>query len=582
MCGITGIIGERATRAAVERMTATLAHRGPDDSGVWCSPGAAIGHRRLSILDLSDAAHQPMELGPLVLTYNGEIYNHQELRQGLQGDVRSSGDSEVLLHLYRERGDGFVAGLRGMYAFAIWDAERRRLFAARDAIGIKPFYYRPYADGLAFASELKALIALQPAEIDKTALRDYFTYKVAPPPKTIYQGIRQLPPGHTLVWEDGRVELKRFWHPVAETTISDHDEALERLGELLATVVPEQTLSEVPVGVFLSGGIDSATIAAHLDQPKTFTLGFDVGHWDESPAARAVAEHLGTEQHTEIATAIDLDDALSTIPGVYDEPFGDSGALSSLMVSRFARKQVKVVLSGEGGDELFAGYKSFGATTGAHWRALQRLLLPILPVWGRTARSNQRRAADGLERFSAFVGPFTVRQTQALLGPELAESGYDDLWHYREYWREDLDPIRRLQWIYLHTELPDSLLLKVDRASMAHSLEVRPPLLDTRMVQLALSIDTRFLRDAAGGKGKLLVRDLMEPRLPAGHFDRGKRGFNAPVEKWSKKHPGKLLAAVRKLADAGIIQPVPAAKLTNEQIWSLLVLERWMVGVGAL
>lgn len=582
MCGITGIVGERADREVIQRMTDALAHRGPDDDGVWCGEGVCLGHRRLSILDLSQAGHQPMHLGPLTLTYNGEVYNHHELRRGLSGEVRSSGDSEVLLHLYRERGDGFVRELRGMFAFAIWDSQRRRLFAARDHVGVKPFYYRPSGTGLAFGSELKALLAVGPASIDRLALRDTLTYKVAPPPKTIYEGIRQLPPGHTLVWEDGHLTIERYWSPSTETLITDHDVALHRLEEVLSTVVPEQTLSDVPVGVFLSGGIDSATVAAHLKRPKTFTLGFDVGRFDESAAARAVATHLGTDHHQEIATAVDLDEALATIPGVYDEPFGDSGAWSAYLVCRFARQHVKVVLSGDGGDELFAGYKTFSKLTTDRSTVLRRFLSASLPAWGRTSRSNQRRAAQGIERFSAFVGPFTQRQKMALIGPELAAPDYDDMWHYREFWREDLEPIRRLQWVYLHTDLPDTLLLKVDRASMAHALEVRPPLLDPRVVDFALSLDQRFLRDVEGGRGKLIVRDLMEDRVPPGHFDRGKRGFNSPIEAWSKRHPGKLKAAVGRLADAGIIQRVPSAKLTNEQIWSLLVLERWMTGVGAL
>ncbi len=582
MCGITGIIGRTASRDAIVRMTESLAHRGPDDSGVWCDEGVCLGHRRLSILDLSAAGHQPMLLGSRVLTYNGEIYNHPDLRRELAGEVRSSGDSEVLLHLHREQGEGFVGKLRGMFAFAIWDGERRRLFAARDHVGIKPFYYRVYPDGLAFASELKALVALGRPPIDKKGLRDYFTYKVVPPPGTIYQGIHQLPPAHTLTWEDGRIEIRPYWQPATETRITDHDEAVQRLGAALETVVPEQTLSDVPVGVFLSGGFDAATVTAHLDHPKTFTLGFDVGRWDESKAALAVAEMLGTEHHQEIAGAPDLEEALETIPRIYDEPFGDSGAWASFMVSRFARRHVKVVLSGDGGDELFCGYKTFSKQITDRSTALRRLLSATLPAWGRTPRSNQRRAAQGVERFAAFIGPFTQRQKLALVGPELAEPGYDDLWHFREHWREDLEPLRRLQWLYLHTDLPDSLLLKVDRASMAHALEVRPPLLDSRLVEFALSVDTRFLRDVEGGKGKLLIRDLMEDRLPPGHFDRGKRGFNSPIEAWSKKHPGKLDASVERLADAGIIQPVPPAKLTNEQIWSLLVLDRWMVGVGAL
>jgi asparagine synthase (glutamine-hydrolysing) len=516
-----------------------------------------------------------MTLGRHTITYNGEVYNFRELRRDLPGPFVSDGDTEVLLHLHRRDGDRFVDGLRGMFAFAIWDSEKRRLFAVRDRIGIKPFYYRELPGGLAFASEIKALLELGRPELDRTALRDYLTYKYAPSPKTMYSGIRQLPPGHQLVW-DGTLRVERYWHPVSDTRITDADEAVERLGSMLGEIVPEHTLSDVPVGVFLSGGIDSTTVVAHLERPRTFTLGVDIKRRDESGPARVIAERFGTDHHEEIAESIDLDEAVETVPGVYDEPFGDSSAWSNYLVSRLARKYVTVALSGEGGDELFCGYQWYSKWPLQRSNAWVRAISAALPPFSATARSAQRRAATGLERYAAFLSPFTPRQKQALLGPALLDDDYDDLWHFREFWREDLEPLKRLQWVDIHTYLPGDLLFKVDRASMAHSLEVRPPLLDHRLVEFALSIDTRLLRDVEGNRGKLVMRRLMEGRVPEGFFDRPKRGFNLPIRNWVRKDPALLDRALDRLSKAGLIRRLRNPSFTHEQTWSLLVLDRWL------
>ena len=581
MCGITGIVGENPSREVVERMTRRLTHRGPDDSGVWTAPGVCLGHTRLSILDLSPAGHQPMSLGPITVTYNGEIYNFRELRRELAGPFVSECDTEVLLHLYQRDGDDMVHALRGMFALAIWDEQHRRLFAARDRLGIKPLFYRELPGGLAFASELKALLELGQPSVDRTALRDYFTYKYVPAPKSIYSGIRQLPPAHTLVW-DGQLHVRRYWTPSTEVTVTDEEQAVERLGSMLSEIVPKHTLADVPVGVFLSGGIDSTTVTAHLERPRTFTLGIDIKRRDESDKARRVAEHFRTDHHEEIAAAIDLNEAVDTVPGVYDEPFGDSGAWAMYLVSRMARRQVKVALSGEGGDEFFCGYHWYSKWLTQRSTAMHRKLAMVLPPFSRRARSLQRRAATGLERYSAFLSAFTRRQKHALLTPDLLDTDYDDLWHFRCFWREELEPLKRMQWVDMHTYLPGDLLMKVDRASMAHSLEVRPPLLDHRLVEFALSVDTRLLRDVKGGRGKLIVRRLMDDRVPEGLFDLPKRGFNLPIGSWLRRDPDLLDDALERLAKAGIIRRPRRPSFTHEQAWSLLVLDRWMSQVGLL
>jgi len=582
MCGIAGIVGASPGRPVIERMVDRLRHRGPDDRGVWGSDAAHLGHTRLAILDLTPAGHQPMVHGDLVITYNGEIYNYRELRRQLEGEFRSDCDTEVVLRAFSEHGASCLHRLRGMFAFAVWDQRNRRLFAARDRLGIKPLYYRSLDGGLAFASEIKALLELGRPAVDRSALRDYLTYRYIPHPKTVYQGIRELPPGHTLCWQDGKVEIERWWEPSASFAVTDMGEATARLDELLGRVVPMHTLSDVPVGVFLSGGVDSTTTAAFVEHPRTFTLGSEVGHRDEAPVARQVAEHLGAEHHEEMAESIDLELALETQTRLFDQPFGDSGSWATWLVSRMARRHVTVALCGEGGDELFYGYQWYRRWSDPPPAAPLRAITAMLPTFSTLGRSLQRRSATGIERYAAFLSPFTVEQKRALLGPKIAADGYDDLWFFRAHWREDLDPLKRLQWADLHTYLAGDLLTRVDRASMAHSLELRPPLLDHELVELALSLDGSLLLDPDSGAGKLVVRRLMEDRVPPGLFDRPKRGFNLPIRRWVARRPELLRDALGRLVDAGIIRKPRATGFTGEQAWTLLTLDRWVTASGAL
>jgi asparagine synthase (glutamine-hydrolysing) len=581
MCGIVGIIGEAPEPGQVERMARALSHRGPDDHGVQQVPGACLGHTRLSILDLSQAGHQPMSLGPLTISYNGEVYNFKELRRSLAGPFLSQCDTEVILHAFQLWGPRCVDQLRGMFAFAIWDADARQLFLARDRLGIKPLYYTELPGGLAFASELKALLELRRPAVDPTALRDYLSYKYIPEPKSVYAGIHKLPPAHTLLW-DGTLHLERYWQPATEVRISDAGEAVEQLGAMLTEIVPEHTIADVPVGVFLSGGIDSTTVTAHLERPRTFTLGCDVARRDEAPKGRLVADHFGTD-HTEVtATSMDLDEALEVVPRTFDEPFGDSSAWATYQVSRLARQYVTVCLSGEGGDELFCGYQWYSKWPSQRPTLAHNLLSRILPPFSAAARSCQRRTSTGLDRYAEFLGPFTGVQKRALLGPRLADDGYDDLWHLRRFWDEGLEPLKRMQWMDLHTYLPGDLLTKVDRTSMAHSLEVRPPLLDHRLVEFALSLDTRLLRDVEGNRGKLIVRQLMRNRVPEGLFELAKRGFNMPIRSWLKGRRELLDDALDRLAEAGIIRRPRGASFSHEQSWTLMVLDRWLTDSGAI
>jgi asparagine synthase (glutamine-hydrolysing) len=574
MCGIAGIIGPSASEDRVRVMAQLLKHRGPDGEGVWSGPGVALGHRRLAILDLSDAGRQPMELGPQVLTYNGELYNFRRLRESLAGPFRSNSDTEVLLHLLARDGAGCLEKLVGMFAFAVWDSGSRRLLAARDRLGIKPFYYRPMPQGLAFASELKALKALGPERIDPSAVRDFLTHGYIPAPKTIYREIFKLPAGHLLRFADGEVSIERYWNPSIEIVERSEQSALGELDDLLGTVVPEHTLADVPVGVFLSGGIDSAVTAYYLNKPRTYTLGFDAQNRSEADAARAVARHFGTihsEMHTD---GSGLATALERVSQTFDEPFGDSAAWSNYLISQSARREVTVALSGEGGDEIFCGYPRYWSHIGARSNSFSRSMARLAPPLSRFGQSMQSRAYTGLPAFAAALGGMNPVQIEALLGPDWLEADYDYHWFYRRFWREGLDPNVQLRWLDLNTDLAEGLLTKVDRTSMAHSLEVRPPLLDHRLVEYMLSVDPNLLVDERFGRGKVLLRTLMQPRLPPGHLDRPKSGFGLPLHRWIKRQPRILDEAVTRLIGRGILRQRVSVEF--RRAWYLLVLDRWL------
>jgi asparagine synthase (glutamine-hydrolysing) len=573
MCGIAGIIGPRASAEIARDMAQRLRHRGPDGAGLWSRPGVALAHRRLAILDLSEGGHQPMLFGSQVLTYNGEIYNHQRLRAHLPGPWQSTGDTEVLVHLLAEQGSACLQSLVGMFAFAAWDTEEQKLLLVRDRLGIKPLYYQLLPDGIAFASELKALLVLGRPEIDQSAVRDFLFHGYIPAPKTIYRGIAKLPAGHLLTWQAGRVVIRRYWDPPAAIVARSDGDTVEELDALLRDVVPAHTLSDVPVGVFLSGGIDSALTAYYLDTPRTYTLGFDGGARSETDAARRAAEHLRTEHLEMTAPQADFSGALEHMPDLFDEPFGDSAAWSNYLIAQLARREVKVALSGEGGDEIFCGYPRYWSRIGARSTVVNRALARFLPPLSRLASSMQRRAYVGLPAYAAALGGLTAAQIDSLLAPRWREPEYDYLWFYRQFWREDLHPLAQLRWLDLNTDLAEGLLTKVDRTSMAHSLEVRPPLLDHRLVEFMLSVDPNALVDQRRRRGKLLVRTLMEPRLPAGHLDQRKSGFGLPVHGWLRRHPQLLHEAVRRLMERGVLQRPVGTEF--RRAWYLLVLDRW-------
>jgi asparagine synthase (glutamine-hydrolysing) len=607
MCGICGVASANgsADPERVARMSATLVHRGPDTAGEFSDDAVALAARRLSIIDL-ETGDQPIanEDGTLQVIQNGEIYNYRELRRELERAghrFRTHGDTEVLLHLYEEHGNGFAARLRGMFAVAIWDAPRRRLVLARDRFGIKPLYYRDAGGELAFASELRALPR---GEVDLDALEAFLAFNSIPAPLTIFREVRKLPAGHLLLWEDGRVRLERFARPapvpVDELRDDDEAELVEELRSRLRDSVRAHLVSDVPVGVLLSGGVDSALLAAlaaeESGEPlRTFSIGFEERSFDELADARRVAERYGT-QHRELVLRPDAALLLPALAEAFDEPFADSSALPTCLVSELAASDVKVALSGEGGDELFGGYYTYAADLlAARVGALARLARPVverLPSSSRRASFDYRakrfvRAVHlpPLERHHGWKEIFSADARAELTG---RRSPYDpvELLRARYAETEGADELARLQDVDLGTYLVDDLLVKTDRASMAHSLEARVPYLDTVVTNLALALPTRH--KVRGLAKKVLLRRAAEPLLPREIVHGKKRGFSIPAAAWLR---GELEPFARETLSAdtlqrqGFFRPEAAGRLLDDhvagredlsrQLWGLLAFTLW-------
>src|SRR5216117_3218456 len=530
MCGICGIASTNGSAVTdrVAAMSAQLVHRGPDSFGEFSDGDIALAARRLSIIDL-DTGDQPIanEDGTLHVIQNGEIYNYRELRRELERaghHFRTHGDTEVLLHLYEEHGDRFAERLRGMFAIAIWDARRRRLVLARDRFGIKPLYYRATGDGLDFASELRALPR---GEIDLDALEAFLAFNSIPAPLTIFRETRKLPPGHLLVWENGNVRLERFSRPgpAAELREDDEAELIEELRARLRDSVRAHLVSDVPVGVLLSGGVDSAFLAAlaaeESSEPlRTFSIGFEERSFDELADARLVAQRYGT-QHRELVLRPNAASLLPALADAFDEPFADSSALPTYLVSQLAASDVKVALSGEGGDELFGGYYTYAADLLAERvGGLARLARPLVE---RLPTSSSRASFDykakrfvravhlpPLERHHGWKEIFSPELRAELTGHS---SAFDPVSILRDRYRETegAAELARLQDVDLGIYLVDDLLVKTDRASMAHSLEARVPFLDPVVTNLALALPARH--KVRGLRKKVLLRKAVAPLL---------------------------------------------------------------------
>jgi asparagine synthase (glutamine-hydrolysing) len=604
MCGICGVVSANGSvdPERVARMSATLVHRGPDSAGELADGPAALAARRLSIIDL-ETGDQPIanEDGTLHVVQNGEIYNYRELRRELERaghSFRTHGDTEVLLHLYEQHGTGFAERLRGMFAVAIWDAPRRRLVLARDRFGIKPLYYRDVAGELAFASELRALPR---GEIDLDALEAFLAFNSIPAPLTIFREVRKLSAGHVLVWEGGPVRLERFARPAPLPERDDEEaELVEELRSRLRDSVRAHLVSDVPVGVLLSGGVDSALLAAlaaeeSAEPLRTFSIGFEERSFDELADARRVAERYGT-LHRELVLRPDAALLLPALAEAFDEPFADSSALPTYLVSELAASDVKVALSGEGGDELFGGYYTYAADLLAERvGGLTRLARPVverLPT--STAKASFDYRAKRFVR-SAHLPPLERHHGwKEIFSPDLRaeltgrKSAFDpvDLLRARYEETRGADELARLQDVDLGVYLVDDLLVKTDRASMAHSLEARVPYLDTVVTNLALALPTRH--KVRGLAKKVLLRKAAKPVLPHEIVHGKKRGFSIPAAAWLR---GELEPFAREtlsvdtLRRQGFFEPTVVQRLLDDhvagredrsrQLWGLLAFTLW-------
>lgn len=582
MCGLTGLFDCQTTRlfdpALIQAMTDVIAHRGPDGEGIFNEPGIALGHRRLAFIDLAGGI-QPMQTmdGALTIVFNGEIYNFPDLMaelkaQGAQFQTRS--DTEVLLHGWRHWGTGLFARLRGMFAFALWDAPKQTLVLVRDRFGKKPMHYAQLADGkLVFGSEIKSLLKAPDLDrrLDPIAVEDFFTFGYVPDPKTIYAAIRKLPAAHALIVRRGQApELMRYWNLLDNLharTAPEHPK--QAMVDVLRHAVKLRLISDVEVGALLSGGVDSSAVVSLMaglqEAPvSTFSIGFEERDYDESPYAKAVSDRYGTRHHTRIVDPGDFS-LLPRLPGIYDEPFGDISALPTFAVCKLARQTVKAALTGDGGDEILGGYRRY-AFFAAQMRArgwipdgvrgpLFSFLADIYPHGARLPR--MLRAKTTFRELSLSPADAYLRMVSALPGEIRTQflsrdfrknlGGYDSGDVMRTHFNIDapLDMLQRAQYTDIMTYLPGDILTKVDRASMANSLELRAPFLDQELSDWAFSLpdDLKLQR---GRGGKAILKQAMEDFLPHDLLYRSKKGFTIPVAEWFR---GPLSGEVRGLAN---------------------------------
>jgi len=624
MCGICGVVNfvrnEPVDRDVLAGMTATLGHRGPDDEGLYLDGHTGLGHRRLSIIDL-ETGRQPIpnEDQTIWIVYNGEIYNSPELRIDLKkaGHVFGTrSDTEVIIHAYEQYGRDCVNRLNGMFAFALWDSNRRRLFMARDRVGIKPLYYAEVNGALIFGSELKAILAHPSVErrIDLIALNQYLTFEYVPTPRTIFQGISKLPPGHTLTLEKGRTTIDKYWAPSLERSEAGDSrgraEYLAELRDTLKEVVRKELISDVPLGILLSGGIDSSAVAAMMAQltpgnVKSFSIAFEDQSFDESNYARLVARRLGTEHHELTLTSGKMLELAPRIAEFLDEPLGDSSIIPTYLLSHFTRQHVKVALGGDGGDELFGGYSTLQAhrlleyyrrlVPGIIRRGLIPRLVDRLPVSfdNISLDFKLRRLVAGQDappvvRHHIWLGSFTREQRRLLLGP--LGDGYEDAADDLAY--EHINACSAQDWMnqILHCDmklyLEGDILPKVDRASMANSLEVRVPLLNNTMLDYVDSTPNSL--KLRGLTTKYILRRAVKDLLPRPILRRGKKGFNMPVAKWLTgplKNLAEDMLSEQRLRREGLFDPGYVRTLLDEHLarrrdhrkllWTLLVFELW-------
>jgi asparagine synthase (glutamine-hydrolysing) len=616
VCGICGKLNldsdAEISRSELEAMCVSLRHRGPDDYGVYQHGPVGLGATRLAIIDLA-GGHQPMhnETRSIWGVLNGEIYNYQELRADLlrRGHQFSSHcDTEVVIHLYEEWGDDFVQHLQGMFAIALWDARRRRLLLARDRLGIKPLFYAQHNGSLVFGSEIKALLVTDlPRRVDPIALHDYLSFDYVPGPRTMFEGICKLQAGHLLVCE-GPVTITRYWDVPPQTLSvgTSLPDMAEHLKGLLADAVRSTMVSDVPVGAFLSGGLDSSIVVALMSEftsepVRTFSVGFQERSYNELPYARKVAQRYGTDHH-EVVVEPQINDVIHAMVDFFDEPFADSSAVAAYYVSEVAARHVKVVMSGDGGDEIFGGYTIYQADRLANlYRRLPRLLgeRAIPSLVRRIPASDSKMSWDlKLRRFveHARLDPLAAHGSWRLIFTEEMKhrlyadhaARHDSLELLRGYWQgyPQNDALNRFMYVDTKVSLVDDMLTKVDRMSMAHSLEVRVPLLDHRLVEWMSQVPSSA--KVRGMNLKYLLKHVARELLPREIVDRPKAGFHVPIPAWLK---GELRPLIEEqlgettVTRQGMFDPAYVRQLLDDNqagrhnysrnIWGLLMFSLW-------
>ena len=621
MCGICGKIyfdeDCSVTTLELQVMANTLAHRGPDGSGVWVDGNVGLAHRRLAIIDLRVVANQPMsnEDGSIRITFNGEIYNFRELRADLEarGHIfQSNSDTEVIVHAYEEYGRGCLERLRGMFAFAIWNARTRTLFLARDRLGKKPLFYFAGRDRFLFGSEIKAILADRSVsrQPDPIAIDHFLALGYVPPPFTSFQGIRKLPAAHWLELCNGRIEIGRYWKlhytPKRKITLTD---AVEELRWRLAEAVRLRLVSDVPLGVFLSGGIDSGAVVAYMaqemDRPiRTFSVGFEDAAFDERPFARLVAQRYNTD-HTELVVKAPVTDILPRLVWFYDEPFSDSSAVPSYAIAELTRQHVTVVLNGDGGDENFAGYDRYIIDRQTRWgdvlpqgvwrhvaATLRRLpaALQGLQSLGKLTRVTETMALSPAHRYVRWFGRLLPDDRQTLYTEAFSSAitGSDPEALFADAFRQSdaEDCTDAALDVDVQLYLADDLLVKMDRATMAHSLEARSPFLDHSLMEFVASLPSNF--KLSGMRKKHLLKRMLRGQVPDGVLHRPKMGFSVPLARWFREELHEMTHDIilsPRASGRGYFQPKVIATLLEEHctgqkdqaenLWALLILELW-------
>lgn len=595
-----------------KRMCDVITHRGPDDAGYYVEGGVAIGMRRLSIIDIA-SGHQPIsnEDGSVWIVFNGEIYNFAELRADLIArghQFKTHSDTETIVHLYEEDGERCVERLRGMFGFAIWDRRENKLFLARDRAGKKPLHYTMVGDTLVFGSEIKSLLQFPGVErrTNAEAISDYLSFGYVPDPQTAFRGIHKLPPGHTMTFRDGRATTRQYWNfQFDQTEQSPREERfyVERLRELIAEAVRIRLVSEVPLGAFLSGGVDSSTVVAMMaramDQPvKTFSIGFSEASFDELNYARLTAERYRTDHHEFIVTP-DVCRLVEEIVWHHDEPFADASSIPTYVVSKMAREFVTVILSGDGGDELFAGYERYLIHQARNrFERIPRwfrrgVMLPLSRALPRAAYGKQFLRNISLSDGARFVDSLSYFGTDAkrgLLGEAIKRdlNGHDSSAAFENLFAEprSADQIERLLYLDSKTYLPGDILTKVDRMSMAHSIEARVPLLDHKLIEFVETIPSNF--KLRGQTTKHILKQAMADLIPKEIVHRPKMGFGVPLRKWLNNELRELLYDTltdRRARERGLLNPRAVLALLDEHargrrdnslhLWGLLNLELW-------